>query len=129
MKRFVLITCSFLVLFSGVAAAWASCKQISFVSDDHHRSASAHKHDHHSPSDRHDSNDAAIHCPPIGDYLTTATFTISPDQRVERLPETLVGELDSQFIDRGLYRLIHGPPGFAHVRVIPPYLFFSVLRI
>jgi hypothetical protein len=129
MKRFLLISCAFLVVFAGVAAAWASCKEISFGSDDHHRSASAHKHDHHSHSDHHGSNDPAIHCPPIGDYLATATFTISPDQRVERLPETLVGELDSQFIDQGLYRLIHGPPGFAHFRVIPPYLFFSVLRI
>lgn len=129
MKRLILISCAFLVVFAGVAAAWASCKEISFVSDDHHRSASAHTHDHHSPSDRHDSNDAAIHCPPIGDYLATATFTLSPDQRIERLPETLVGELDFQFIDHGLYRLIHGPPGFAQSRIIPPYLFFSVLRI
>ena len=129
MKRLIHITCAFLVVFAGVAAAWESCKQITIVSDDHHRSASAHKHDHHSPSDRHDSNDAAIHCPPIGDYLATATFTISPDQRIERLPEALVGELDSQFIDQGLYRLIHGPPGFAQSRIIPPYLFFSVLRI
>jgi hypothetical protein len=129
MKRLILISCAFIVVFAGVTSAWASCKQISFVSDDHHRSASAHKHDHHSPSDRHDSNDAAIHCPPIGDYLATTTFTLSPDQRIERLPETLVGEPDSRFIDQGLYRLIHGPPGFAQSRIIPPYLFFSVLRI
>jgi hypothetical protein len=129
MKRLILINCAFLVVFAGMAAAWESCKEVSFVSRDHHRSDSAHKHDHHSPSDHHGSNDPAIHCPPIGDYLATATFTISPDHRVERLPETLVGELDSQFIDHGLYRLIHGPPGFAHSRIIPPYLFFSVLRI
>jgi hypothetical protein len=25
--------------------------------------------------------------------------------------------------------LIHGPPGFAHSRIIRPYLLFSVLRI
>jgi ABC-type nickel/cobalt efflux system permease component RcnA len=129
MKRFLLISCAFLVVFAGVAAAWESCKEISFLPDDHHRSASAHKHDHHSPSDRHHSSNNAIHCPPMGDYLPTATFTISPDNRIERFPETLVGELDSQFIDHGLYRLIHGPPGSAHSRIIPPYLMLSVLRI
>jgi hypothetical protein len=129
MKRSFFIVCSFLVFFAGVAAAWESCKQISIASDDHHRSVPAHGHDHHSQSDRHHSSNNAIHCPPMGDYLRTATFTISPDQRVERLPETLVGELVSQFIDHGLYRLIHGPPGSAHSRIIPPYLMLSVLRI
>jgi hypothetical protein len=129
MKRLILITCSFLVVFAGVAAAWESCKQISFLSDDPHRSVSAQGHDHHSQSDRHHSNDGAIHCPPIGDYLPTATFTVSPDHRVERLSETLVAEFDIQFIEHGLYRLIHGPPGFVHSRIILPYLLFSVLRI
>jgi len=129
MKRLILITCSFLVIFAGVAAAWESCRQISIASDDHHRSVPAHRHDHHSQSDRHHSSNNVIHCPPMGDYLPTATFTLSPDNRIERLPETLVGELDSQFIDHGLYRLIHGPPGSAHSRIIPPYLMFSVLRI
>ena len=129
MKRLFFIVCSFLVFFAGVAAAWESCKQISIASDDHHRSVPAHGHDHHSNSDHHHSDNSAIHCPPIGDYLPTANFTISPDQRVERLPETLVGELVSQFIDHGLYRLIHGPPGSAHSRIIPPYLMLSVLRI
>jgi hypothetical protein len=129
MKRLILITCSFLVVFAGVAAAWESCKQISFLSDDHHRSVPAHGHDHHSQSDRHHSNDGVIHCPPIGDYLSTANFTVSPDQRVERLSETLVGEFDPQFSQQGSYPLIHGPPGFVHSRIIPPYLLLSVLRI
>jgi hypothetical protein len=120
--------CAFLVVFAGVAAAWASCKEISLLADDHHPSATAHKHDHHSQSDHH-SDDAAIHCPPIGAYLPTATFTVSPDNRIERLSETLVGEFDIQLIQHGLYRLIHGPPGFVHSRIIPPYLLLSVLRI
>lgn len=129
MKRLILIACSFLVVFAGVAAAWESCKQISFVSDDHHRSAPAHGHDHHSQSDRHHSNNGAIHCPPMGDYVPTATFTISPDNRVERLPETPVGEYNSQFSELPRYRLIHGPPGFSRSSIISPYLFLSVLRI
>ena len=131
MKRLILITCSFLVVFAGVAAAWESCKQISFVSDHHHGSVPVDGHDHHSqPGRQHSSsNNVAIHCPPIGDYLPTATFTVSPDHRVERLPETLVGEFDSQCIQHGSYPLIHGPPGFAHSRIIRPHLLFSVLRI
>jgi hypothetical protein len=131
MKRLILITCSFLVVFAGVAAAWESCKQISFVSDHHHGSAPVDGHDHHSQSDRQHSNskNVAIHCPPVGDYLPTATFTSTPDHRVERLPETLVGEFDSQCAQHGSYPLIHGPPGFAHSRIIRPYLLFSVLRI
>ncbi len=53
MKRLLLITCCFLVVFAGAAAAWESCKQISIASDDHHRSVPAHGHDHHSDSDHH----------------------------------------------------------------------------
>jgi hypothetical protein len=129
MKRLILITCSFLVVFAGAAAAWESCKQISFLSDDHHRSASVHGHDHQSQSDRHHSDNSAIHCPPIGDYIPTATFTVSPDHRVERLSETLVDEFDPQFSQHGSYPLIHGPPDFAHSSIIPTYLLLSVLRI
>src|SRR5688572_11619576 len=130
MKRFLLIACCLFVVFAGAASAWADCKQISFAPDWQNRSSAAkHMHGHHSDSNHTHSHDGVIHCPPMGDYLPTATFTISPDNRIERFPETLVGELDSQFIDHGLYRLIHGPPGSAHSRIIPPYLMLSVLRI
>ena len=129
MKRLILISCAFLVVFAGVAAAWESCKQISIASDDHHRSVPVHGDDHHSQSDHHHSSNSAIHCPPIGDYLLTAKFTVRPDNRIELLPETLVAEFDSQFTQRGSYSLIHGPPGFAHSRNIPRYLSLSVLRI
>ena len=129
MKRFLLISCAFLVVFAGVAAAWESCKQISIASDDHHRSVPVHGHDHHSNSDHQQSDNSAIHCPPIGDYLPTANFAASPDNRIQPLPETLVAESDSQFAQRGSYSLIHGPPGFTHSPNIPRYLSLSVLRI
>jgi hypothetical protein len=129
MKRLILITCSFLVVFAGVAAAWESCKQTSITSDDHHRSLPVHGHDHHSRSDDHHSSDSAIHCPLIGDYLATANFTVNPENRIEPLRSILIGESDSQFAQPGSYRLIHGPPGSGHSHIIPPYLLLSVLRI
>ena len=129
MKRFILITCSFLVVFAGVVAAWESCKQVSIASDDQHPSVPAHGHDHHSNSDHHDSDNSVIHCPPIGDYLPTANFAVSPNNRIEPLPETLVAESDSQFAQHGSYSLIHGPPGFTHSPNSPRYLSLSVLRI
>jgi hypothetical protein len=38
MKRLILISCSFLVVFSGAIAAWESCNRVSFASDAHHGS-------------------------------------------------------------------------------------------
>jgi hypothetical protein len=131
MKRLILIACSFLVLFAGVAAAWESCKRVSFLSDDHHQSSNpVHAHDHHPESDRqHSHDDGAIHCPPLDGYLPTAIFSLNKDRRVERVPATLGAGLFSQFTQHGSFRLIHGPPGFAHSSIVPPYLLLSVLRI
>ncbi len=129
MKRLLIITCSFLVFFAGIAAARESCRQIRFVPDDRHQSASAHGHDHHSESDGHDSNSGTIHCPPLDTYLPTATFQVTKDHRVERIVAMLTIPFDPQLTQPALYRLIHGPPGFALTRNIPSYLLLSVLRI
>jgi ABC-type nickel/cobalt efflux system permease component RcnA len=130
MKRLIVITCSLLVLFAGAASAWANCKQISFVPDNHRRSpVPVHAHDHHSEANRQHSHDGEIHCPPLDDYLPTATFSVNKDHRIERVIATLVAGFNSQFTQHASYRLIHGPPGFAHSRILPPYLLFSVLRI
>jgi hypothetical protein len=129
MKRLIVITCSFLVAFAGVAAAWESCKQISIASDDPHHSASAHGHDHHSESEGHDSNRGTIHCPPLDNYLPTASFAVTKDHRVERVVATLAAVFDHRLTNSAAYRLNHGPPGFANTRNIPSYLLLSVLRI
>ena len=130
MKRLLVITCSFLVLFAGAASALESCKRISFASDDHHGSAvPVHAHGHHSQSDRHDSSNGAIHCPPVDDYLPTATFSVRKDHRVERVLATFVANFNTPGTQYGSSRLIHGPPGFAHSSIIPSYLLFSVLRV
>lgn len=80
MKRFILITCSFLVFFAGVAAAWESCKQTSFASDEQHRSpVPVHAHDHHSDDHHEHSDDDAIHCPTLDEFVLTAIFSASQD--------------------------------------------------
>jgi hypothetical protein len=130
MKRLLFITCSFLVFFAGIAAAWEDCKRISFSSESHHRSPiPANAHDHHGDADHEHSRGTIVHCPTFSEFLLTATVSVGGDQRVERLPTILIGESDSQFAQPGSYRSIHGPPGFAHSRIIPPYLLLSVLRI
>ena len=129
MKRLIHITCSFMVFFAGVAAAWASCKQTSFASDDHRRSpAPVHAHDHHSDSHHEHSHDSVIHCPSLDEFVPVATFSPSKEHRVEHVPAALMGGLDPLFARHGS-RLMHGPPGSAHPSSIPPYLFLSVLRI
>jgi hypothetical protein len=70
-----------------------------------------------------------VHCPTLDEFLLSATFSVRGDERVERLPDTLIGEFDSQFAQPGSYPLIHGPPGSAQSRNIPRYLSLSVLRI
>ena len=48
---------------------------------------------------------------------------------MERLIGVLTAELPAQFAEPWSDRLIHGPPGFEHSSIIPPYLLHSVLRI
>lgn len=130
MKRLVHITCSFLVLFAGVAAAWASCEQISFASGEKQRSRSAvHAHDHHSDSHHDHSHDSVIHCPSLDEFVPVATFSGSWEHRVERVLAVFAADLESQFTRRGFHRSMHGPPVFDHSSIIPSYLLLSVLRI
>jgi hypothetical protein len=130
MKRLILITCSFLVVFSGAIAAWQSCHQVSFASDAHHSSPiPVHGHDHDSESEHHHSHNSVIHCPPLDGYLPSAAFSVAKDHRFERLLATFVAGFNSQVTQYGLSRLIHGPPGFSNSSIIPQYLLLSVLRI
>jgi hypothetical protein len=128
MKRLIVISCCFLILFAGTASAWASCKQIAFAPDkDHGSKASAHTHDHN--SDHEHSQGAVIHCPTLDEFVPVATFSRTKDSRVERLLDVPSAKSDFQFGQHSLYCLIHGPPGFQNVSGIPQYLFLSVLRI
>ena len=130
MKRLTLIVCCFLILFAGVAAAWASCREIPFATavQLHARSAPVHTHKHHSEPAHQHSHNSVIHCPPLDEFVPTAIFSVGNDHRVERIWVTVTGELASQFTpDR--FHLIHGPPGFSQLSLIPSYLLLSVLRI
>jgi hypothetical protein len=130
MKRFITITCAFLLCFAAVASAWASCKQISFAPDKHHGSAApAHRHDHHSEGDHQHSHETAIHCPDMDEVVPVSTFSLTKELRVERLLPTFLAELASQYMPDEFDGLIHGPPGFGHASTPPPYLLFSILRI
>ena len=130
MKRLILITCCFLVLFAGIAAAWEDCKRISFLSEAHHNSrVTGHSHDHHGDADHEHSRGTIIHCPPFSEFLVTAMVSVGDNQRVERLPTTLIAQFDYQFAPHGSYPLIHGPPGSAQSLNISRYLSLSVLRI
>ena len=129
MKRLAVLTCCFLVLFAGVASAWASCKQISLAPHDHsHSSVGVSADDHHSDSNHEHSNHTAIHCPTFEKFVPTAIFSTKPDERIERLTGS-VGVITSQIFDYRLHRLVHGPPGAENLSTIPSYLLLSVLRI
>ena len=131
MKRLLLITCSLLIVFAGAAAAWASCKQLSLASVKQYDAVPvhAHAHDHHADADHEHSRGTMFHCPTLDEFLLSATFSVRGNERVERLPDILTGDFDSQFAQPGSYPLIHGPPGSAQSRNIPRYLSLSVLRI
>lgn len=130
MKRSVLIGCCLLVIFASVAAAWASCKQISFASDAHHRSAfSLPTHDHHSDAQHEHSDNSAIHCLTLEEFVPLASFSAKPDRGEERFIDPFGAESISSMNDRAFVFPIHGPFVFAHSGDIPSYLFLSVLRI
>ena len=129
MKKLIVITSCFLVLLAGVSAAWASCKEISYLSHNHHRSSvPGPVQDRHSDADHEHSHDTAIHCTSLDEFVPTATFSVSKHDRVERVLVTVGAESDSQFTQYDS-RLTHGPPGLDNSSIIPPYLLLSVLRI
>jgi hypothetical protein len=128
MKRLITITSCFLLLFAVLTAAWASCKQISFVSDhDDSAPVPVHTHDHHSGTHDDHSQHPLIHCDSIDEFVPVTPFSGSNDHRGQHLLTTFVAELGCQFTEPG-FRSIHGPPAPDHLR-IPQYLFLSALRI
>jgi hypothetical protein len=128
MKRFIVITCSFLVFFAGAASVWASCKQVAFASNDHHQSSgSGHTHDHHS-DDGH-SHDATIHCPTLDDFVPSTTFSLR--HRAQNLNEVIWSALSlvsQQQNHTSTDSTTHGPP-FLIFSPVPTRLLLSVLRI
>ena len=130
MKRSIVIICCLFVLFASTAAAWASCKQVSFTAG-HHRSSSdaVPAHNHESDSHHEHSPGTVIHCPTLDQFLLTATFSATKTPRMEHVSHADVSGLVSQPGWPQSYRSLHGPPGFSRSTNIPPYLLLSVLRI
>ena len=128
MKRSIVITCSFLV-FAGVAAAWASCKQISFAVGDHHRSSVlVASHPDHRDSHHEHSDGAGFHCPSLEKFVPAASFSAKPDREETRAIGPFETKLASQFNNRGFHRLL-GLSALARSNSVASHLFFSVLLI
>jgi hypothetical protein len=129
MKRILTIACCLSVLFAGIAAAWADCKQISL--SDRPRKSLPHvaAHDHHSDSHREHSQGTVIHCPTLEDFLVTAIFSVGGYDREQPVHRALVAHFHSRVSQNDSYRLVHGPPGLDYPSIIPPYLLLSVLLI
>ena len=129
MKRLIVITCSFLVFFAGVASAWASCKQISFAVGDHHRSfVFVASHPDHQDSHHEHSDGAGFHCPPLEKFVPAASFSAKPDREEIRAIGPFETKLASQINNREFHRLL-GLPALVRSNGVAFHLFFSVLRI
>ena len=130
MKRLIGIICSLFVFLASTAAAWASCKQVSFTSDDNRQASVFHSaYDYHSDSHHEHSDDAKVHCPTVKEFVPTAVFAAKPDRGQERVVNPFAAVLAFRMSYGEFHRLIHGPPHFAHSSGIPSHLFLSVLRI
>jgi hypothetical protein len=129
MKRLISIVSCFVVFFGGIAAAFAVCKQISIASDDRHTSVSQSAPDHHSDSPHEHSDGPLVHCPTVDQFVSTAVFSTRPDGGPERFLNPFVAKIALRIDESEVYRLIHGPPGFASRRGVPSHLFLSVLLI
>lgn len=118
-----------LVLFAGVASAWASCKQVTIASDGHHGSSiSGYAHDHHRGSNHDHSQHPVMHCP-IVQFGPTTSLTPKPDREAQRVSDPFGAEFASMLDDREIDRLIHGPPAVVRSSNIPFPLLLCVLRI
>ncbi len=129
MKSLLGIISCLLVLFAGVASAWASCKQVTIASDGHQASSiSGHAHDHHPGSNHDHSQHTAMHCP-IQQFGPTTCLSPKPDREAQRVSDPFGAEFPSMLNDRGFDRLNHGPPAVVRSSNIPFHLLLSVLRI
>jgi hypothetical protein len=129
MKRLISIGSCLAVFFGGIAAAFAVCEQISIASDDRHVSVAHSAPDHHSDSPHEHSDGSVVHCPIVGQFVSTAVFSTRPDRGPERLVNPFVADLVFRRDEGEVYRLIHGPPSFASTSGVPSHLFLSVLLI
>lgn len=130
MKRLLgLISCLFM-LFAGAASTWASCKQVSIASDEHQASSiPGHTHDHHPGSNHDHSQHSAMDCLIQQFVVPTASFAVRPDREAQRVSDPFGAEFASMLHDRGIDRLIHGPPAVVRSSNIPFPLLLCVLRI
>jgi hypothetical protein len=128
MKRPFLLTFSLMILIAGAVSAWASCKETSFTSHGEHPPGSAHSHDHHSDSHHAVPDGSVAHCPTLDHFLPGAAFSTGKDAGAGWPADTRVVRQHDD-VSGGDYESLHGPPGFAYLTFIPPYLSFSVLRI
>ena len=130
MKRLIPIVSCLVVFLGGVAAAFAVCQQISIATDDdRHTSVSHSAHDHHSDAPHEHSDGSLVHCPIVGQFVSTAVFSTKPDRGLERLVNPFVAKIAIRMDEDEVFRLIHGPPAFASTRGVPSHLFLSVLLI
>jgi hypothetical protein len=125
MKRLVSTVSCLLVLLAGVTAAWASCKQLSFDTDDN-RLAAHSTHHRHSDSHHEHSDKASVHCPIEEWYVPTAVFSAKIHHGSERLVKWCAVESASCLRDGPFLSFTHGPPISP---VSSPHIFLSVLRI
>ena len=130
MKRLIIIVCCFFVISAGIASAWADCRKLSSVSDQHDNSQRAlPAHEDHSDS-RHDhSHGAVMHCATLDDFLLTSVFSLTKDNRVHRTADFIVAALNFQLMQHVSGWFIHGPPGLSQPHTIPPYLLLTVMRV
>jgi len=130
MKRLISIVSCLVVFLGGFYAALAVCSQISVASDDDRQASFSHStHDHHSDSPHEHSDSSVVHCPIVGQFVSTAVFSTRPDRGPERLVNPFVADLVFRRDEGEVYRLIHGPPSFASTSGVPSHLFLSVLLI
>jgi hypothetical protein len=130
MKRLLGILSCLLVMFAGLASAWASCKQVTIASDGHHASSiSGRAHEHHSHSNHDHSGNTVVHCSTLAEFIPTPTFVVKADSEEKRLSDPIGAEFATWFNDAELNALVHDPPTLVRCRTVAFHLFFSVLRI
>jgi hypothetical protein len=117
-----------IVLLAGISSVWADCRQLESLGNERAGASRAvHTHGHHSGDHRH-SEDAAIHCPSIDEFLPTAGFSI-PRESPEQLLLRFSADPLALMRPAAPHGLANGPPGRRFFSLHPAYLVFSSLRI
>ena len=129
MKRALVITICFSMLYAGVVSAFAECDALISLSAGHdHGDKNGEHHHNRDASTSHQADSGEIHCPNLfGVFLVGSRASVESAPRLSAAVDYQVLDLDSVLRCSASSRFDLGPPGPKLSQLRPLHLLLSVI--